>query len=58
MRGHFQPPYAEGYNHPSETEDQTTRGGVQEDSTSGGEEGETKAGQAGHQWCLRDPTQP
>ena len=50
MRGHFQLPYAKGYNHPSETDHQTTSGGVQGDSTSRGEEGETKAGREGHQW--------
>ena len=29
MRGHFQPPYAEVSRHPTKTEEQTTRGGVQ-----------------------------
>ena len=33
MRGHYKPPYAEGYRHPTETEEQTMMGGVQGDST-------------------------
>ena len=34
MRDHSQPPYAEGSGHTTETEEQTTRGGVQGDSIS------------------------
>ena len=52
MRDHYKPPNAEGYSHPTETEDQMTREVVQGDSTTvgrGRDEG-TQEEEGGLRW--------
>ena len=47
MRDNYKPPNAEGYINPTEREKQTTRGGIQGNSTRRGESGGTMGGAKG-----------